>query len=72
MAASDPQGEMQFWFNGLPFAGVQKSGNDGGEMQFWFNGLPYQFIFPQTSGQPIIKRIATIPFLGGSLRQRNF
>lgn len=46
MAASNPNGEMQFWNNGLPFGGVQKSGNDGGEMQFWNNGLPYAYIFP--------------------------
>lgn len=40
---ADAQGEMRFWFNGLPCTGVNKSGNNGGEMQFWFNGLPYQF-----------------------------
>ena len=46
MAASNPTGEMQFWFDGLPFGGIQKIGNDMGEMQFWFDGLVAGFIFP--------------------------
>ena len=45
MAAIDPNGQMQFWFNGLPFAGI-KNANDSGEMQFWFNGFPNRYIFP--------------------------
>lgn len=42
----NPQGQMQFWFNGQPFQGVQRSGNDGGQMQFWFNGFPYSWLYP--------------------------
>lgn len=49
MAASNPNGEMQFWFNGLPFGGIQKSSYDAGEMQFWFNGAPCPYIFPTSS-----------------------
>lgn len=68
MAASDPQGEMQFWHNGQPFGGVEKSGNDGGEMQYWHNGLPYKWIFPSGGAPPatvvkdIIGGFGVIPF----------
>jgi hypothetical protein len=34
--------------------------------------LTIDYTDPASGGQPIAKRIATIPFLGGSLRQRNF
>lgn len=42
----DPQGEMLYWFDGLPFGGVKNGTNDMGEMLFWFNGLPGGFLFP--------------------------
>lgn len=46
MAASNPQGEMQFWFNGFPYQGIKNGILDGGEMQFWDAGFPYQYSFP--------------------------
>lgn len=58
MAASNPNGEMQFWFNGLPFRGISNT-NDSGEMQFWFNGLPNGYVFPP-SGPPPTSAIKTI------------
>lgn len=57
MAASNPNGEMQFWGDGLPFGGVQKSGNDGGEMQFWGDGQPYQYIYPPSASGSLIKTV---------------
>ena len=50
MAASNPQGEMQFWFNGAPFPGVKLGSQDTGEMQFWFNGAPIPAIYPAAAG----------------------
>jgi hypothetical protein len=46
MAASDPNGEQKFWFNGQPFPLVKKSGDITGEQQFWFNGSPVQGMIP--------------------------
>lgn len=46
MAASNPQGQMQFWDNGFPFGGIQLGTNDTGEMQFWDNGFPSGYQFP--------------------------
>lgn len=31
---------MKYWFQGLPFGGVDTTGNDPGTMSFWFQGLP--------------------------------
>lgn len=60
MAASNPAGEMQFWFNGLPFGGVKLGTNDMGEMQFWFNGLPGGFLFPTAAPPPPTTRLKDI------------
>lgn len=49
MAASSPNGEMQFWFQGLPYAGVQNGTKDFGEMQYWSKGLPGGWLFPATT-----------------------
>lgn len=44
-APTDSSGTIKYWFNGLPFAGIEKSGNDQGTIKFWFNGLPGGYIF---------------------------
>lgn len=64
MAASDPNGQMQFWLDGQPFGGVQKSGNDMGEMQFWFDGQPGRFLFPAdaTAIKDVIMSGGIVPF----------
>lgn len=46
MAASDPAGGQKFWFNGIPFQGVAKSGTDPTGLKFWFNGVPFDSIIP--------------------------
>lgn len=48
MAATDPQGQMQFWDNGFPFGGVKLGSNNAGQMQFWDSGFPYTFQFPDS------------------------
>jgi len=48
--ASDPQGQQQFWFNGLPFEGVLLGSNDAGTQKFWFNGLPEESLIPGAGG----------------------
>lgn len=55
MAASNPQGQMQFWDNGFPFQGVKLGSQDTGQMQFWDNGFPMQFQFPPAPGGSLIK-----------------
>lgn len=57
MAASNPQGEMQFWDAGFPFGGVKLGTNDGGEMQFWDAGFPYPYMFPAAAGGGLIKTV---------------
>ena len=44
-APTDASGTIKYWFNGLPFEGVNKTGNDNGTMKFWFNGLPGEPLF---------------------------
>jgi len=70
MAASNPQGEMQFWDKGMPSLGIAKGSNDGGEMQFWFKGFPYQYLFPAAGSSSLIKlvngvAIASVKTIGG-------
>lgn len=57
MAASNPNGEMQFWNNGFPFVGIKLGTNDSGEMQFWNNGFPNPYIFPTVSSGAQVKSI---------------
>lgn len=47
-APTDSSGTMKYWIDGLPFQGIQKSGNDAGTMKFWNDGLPGQDMFPQS------------------------
>lgn len=57
MSAINPSGGQAYWWNGLPFGGVQLGTNDAGKMQFWDNGLPNQFLFPTAAGGGVIKTI---------------
>lgn len=74
MAASNPSGEMAYWFNGAPFPGAKLGSQDTGEMQFWFNGAPIVAIYPTTVttvGGPLVSgRLAHSTLLvGGRLAQ---
>ena len=66
MSAIDPQGNQTYWFHGLPFEGVLKSGNLEGTQTFWFNGLAGQYIYPPSAAPAtVIKDIigtGVIPF----------
>jgi hypothetical protein len=53
----------------LPSAGAVAAGFRSFAM-FWVGGVSGTTFV--STGQPIIKRTATIPFLGGSLRQGRF
>ena len=64
MALSNPNGEMQFWFQGMPFMGVNKAVRTG-EMSAWFQGMPYMPVFRQ----PIIKTVNGIPI--GNIKTKN-
>lgn len=46
MAASDPAGQFQFWFNGAPFPGVRNGTKDVGQVQFWMSGAPALWLMP--------------------------
>lgn len=46
MSATDPLGDQKYWFNGVPFEGLNITANDPGTVKFWFNGVPVDFIFP--------------------------
>ena len=51
MAAADPLGGQKYWYKGLPFYQVSKSGNDPGTQKFWYQGLANSWLFP-TAGVP--------------------
>ena len=53
MPAQDPQGGQKFWFNGVPFAGVENSAADTAGVKFWFNGVPTPAMFPAGGPQII-------------------
>jgi hypothetical protein len=57
MAAQNPQGNQQYWFNGLPFIGVKQASADTATLKFWFNGLPAQALFPVET--PMVRCIVT-------------
>jgi len=46
MVAINPSGEMQYWFDGMPFGGLYQNTIDTGEMQYWYNGMPLPWLFP--------------------------
>ncbi len=50
MAAVNPNGEMKYWFLGLPFESAQVGAVDAGSMKFWFLGLPASFGLPIVDG----------------------
>jgi len=58
MASANPDGQMQFWFEGLPFGGVKLTPNDMGQIQFWFDGLPGRFLFPQEPQVMVVPGVA--------------
>jgi hypothetical protein len=41
--------DLKYWFNGLPFVGVQNTQADTGTLKFWFNGLPAEALFAAES-----------------------
>ena len=41
---------MKYWFNGLPFEGVEIAANASGTCKFWFNGLPAEHVIPTAGG----------------------
>ena len=50
MAASNDQGNMKFWFNGMPILGLKRvSTNDNGNMQYWVDGCPFMTLFPASA-----------------------
>lgn len=54
MGAENPNGSQKYAFNGLPFAGVEKSGAATGAQKFAFNGLPAVALFPAAGGAPAV------------------
>lgn len=46
MPIVNPSGNEDYWFDGLPFEGVQKvsSPPDPGSEDYWFDGLPATFL----------------------------
>lgn len=69
MSAVNPQGEMRYWGNGSPFAGILKGTTDTGNMQYWGNGSPYDQIFPASAGGSLIKTINSVAI--ASVKSRN-
>jgi len=59
MAASNPGGQMRFWFKGFPFNGILRTGYDAGQMRYWFNGFPLAYIGPSSTA-PTIKTLAAL------------
>ncbi len=57
MAASNPNGQMTFGFNGFPFPGLQLGTNDGGQMTFGESGFTFGYLFP--AGPPPSTNIGT-------------
>lgn len=54
MAAADPAGAQQYWFNGQPFDGLRPATSppDTGTNSFWSEGQPADWLFPATGGGP--------------------
>ncbi len=44
MAAVDPLGDQKYWFEGLPWEGLNKL--DQGTQKYWFEGLSGRDLFP--------------------------
>ncbi len=64
MAATNPKGNENYWFNGLPFEGVQKGTIDEGIEDFWFNGLPGESLYPPEVVPPVAGTSNLITLLG--------
>lgn len=46
--------DLKYWFNGLPFVGIESASAATGTLKFWFNGLPAEALFPAEQGQATI------------------
>lgn len=46
--------DLKYWFNGLPFVGVQNTSADTSTLKFWFNGLPAEALFAEEQGPATI------------------
>jgi hypothetical protein len=46
MSYQDPNGSEKFWFDGVPFSGIQVSNQDGRSEKFWFDGVPWAALMP--------------------------
>lgn len=64
MAASNPNGEMSFWRDGVPYGGIKNGTKDMGEMQFWFDGLVGPWLFPPAAAGGQIKTIDGVAIAG--------
>ena len=64
MAAVNPSGEMNYWWNGFPFIGVQNGTKDAGEMNYWWNGFPFISQFPYVSPGAQLKTINGLALAG--------
>lgn len=51
MSASDPIGGNKFWFNGVPFSGVNNSATNTAVLKYWLNGVPMDALFPASGTQ---------------------
>lgn len=42
----------KYWFNGVFYDGLAKTGIDTGSQKYWFNGLPVDTLTVSTSSAP--------------------
>lgn len=52
MAAVNPQGSEDYWFEGLPAEHLVKQ--DEGTEDYWFNGLPGESLVPEVITEVIV------------------
>lgn len=61
MAATNPNGNEKYWFDGLPFEGLLLQ--DEGTEKYWQDGLPGDALFPTGGAGAITPK----PSLAGKL-----
>lgn len=64
MPASDPAGGQKFWFNGIPYDGVARSGIDTTGVKYWFNGIPMDTLTASSSPAPTVTTLYSLINVG--------
>lgn len=54
----------KFWFNGIPYDGLPKTGIDTGSQKYWFNGIPVDTLTATSGSTTLVSAVQPWPSIG--------